>query len=675
MDVQQRMNVKGWVKKASFRSFKARMTLMFLVIALVPMLFSTIFSSYYLKNVVTDEVHSKEESVLEANLAAIDYSIQRQFSVLKEMLKLDEIKTGNEQEIIKTLKKFEQANKDVEQFVYVNKDEIALTSAGQKISVSDRDYIKQAKQTKQPVSTDLLVSKTSGKNIIVLFVPMLDDKQNFIGGIFSPLSTDNLTLYTNTIQIGESGYGYLMSPTGGLLTYPNAEKAGKNMADVLSAAEVAKLKETVMKDKKGTFNFTGEDGIVREISFDTVPSTGWHLITNVVENEVYGSLKTAKHVSIWLAVITAIVVGTIALLVSGTTTKPILAITEAVKKMAAGDLTPRLTINSKNELGQLGDNMNAMLDAFSDIVGKASLTAEQLGASSEELTAAAAESVGISNRIVASMQSVSHATEGQLMGAEQTSIAMGEMAVGVQRIAESSSVVTEASHTSMLEVQQGRVAINQAVEQMKFINESVGKSADDMRALEVYSQKIGEIVSVITEITNQTSLLSLNASIEAARAGEQGRGFAVVANEVKKLAEQSASSAKDISELIRDVQSSTIRAVQAMNKGVKDVEKGSELIDAAGHVFNRVTVAFQEISDQIQEVSAASQEMSAGTEEVSASMSEIVYMTKTSHEHGQDISKGSEKQLAAMEEISASAEDLSNMAQELQESLSKFKTR
>lgn len=675
MNVQQGMNVKGWVKKVSFRSFKARMTLMFLVIALVPMLFSTIFSSYYLKNVVTDEVHSKEDSVLEANLAAIDYSIQRQFSILKEMLKLDEIKTGNEQEIIKTLKKFELANKDVEQFVYVNKDEIALTSAGQKISVSDRDYIKQAKQTKQPVSTDLLVSKTSGKNIIVLFVPMLDDKQNFIGGIFSPLSTDNLTLYTNTIQIGESGYGYLMSQTGGLLTYPNAEKAGKNMADVFSASEVAKLKETVMKEKKGTFNFTGEDGMEREISFDTIPSTGWHLITNVVESEVYGSLKTAKHVSIWLAVITAVVVGTIALLVSGTMTKPILAITEAVKKMAAGDLTPRLTIDSKNELGQLGDNMNAMLDAFSDIVGKASQTAEQLGASSEELTAAATESVGISNRIVESMQSVSHATEGQLMGAEQTSIAMGEMAVGVQRIAESSSVVTEASHTSMLEVQQGRVAINQAVEQMKYINESVGKSAEDMRALEVYSQKIGEIVSVITEITNQTSLLSLNASIEAARAGEQGRGFAVVANEVKKLAEQSASSAKDISELIRDVQSSTIRAVQAMNKGVKDVEKGSELIDAAGHVFNRVTVAFQEISDQIQEVSAASQEMSAGTEEVSASMSEIVYMTKTSHEHGQGISKGSEKQLAAMEEISASAEDLSNMAQELQESLSRFKTR
>lgn len=85
------------------------------------------------------------------------------------------------------------------------------------------------------------------------------------------------------------------------------------------------------------------------------------------------------------------------------------------------------------------------------------------------------------------------------------------------------------------------------------------------------------------------------------------------ANEVKKLAEQSSSSAADISSLIREVQSSTSRAVQAMNKGVLDVEKGSELIDAAGQVFNHVTSTFQEISDQIQEVSAASQGMSAGT--------------------------------------------------------------
>ncbi|GFZ85410.1 methyl-accepting chemotaxis protein [Paenibacillus marchantiophytorum] len=648
---------------------------MLLFIALVPMLFSTIFSSYYLNNVVTEEVHSKEESVLKTNVTAIDFSIQRQMSILNEILKFDEIKSGNEQEIVKTLKKFEQANKDVEQYIYINKDDMALTSTGQKISVADRDYVKQAKQTKKPVSTDLLVSKSTGNHIVVLFVPLLDDKQNYIGGVSSPISTDNLTVYTKTIQIGESGYGYLMSPSGAFLTHPDANKMGKTIESVFTPTEAAKYKETVLKQARGRFEFKGEDGVVKEISFETIPSTGWRLVTDVVDSEVYGSVKTANKVSIWMAVIAAILVAAISLMVSTTITKPILAITKAVKKMAQGDLTERLAIKRSDELGELGDNMNQMLDSFADIVGKASYTAEQLGASSEELTAVAAESVGISNRIAESIHEVFNASKGQLQGAEQTSIAMGEMAVGVQRIAESSSVVTEASQTSLQEVQQGRDAINQAVQQMKFIHESVGKSAEDMRDLEQYSHRIGEIVSVISEITNQTQLLSLNASIEAARAGEQGRGFAVVANEVKKLAEQSATSAAHISTLIREVQTSTIRAVQAMNKGVMDVGKGSELIDTAGQVFNRIIVAFQEISNQIQEVSAASEEMSAGTQEVTASMNEIVHMTKASHDHGQGISEGSKKQLSSMEEISASAEDLSTMAQELQESLARFKTR
>ncbi|MGG1553880.1 methyl-accepting chemotaxis protein [Paenibacillus ferrarius] len=675
MKKQQGRRVQGWLQWASFTSFRGRMTVMFVGIALVPMLFSTIFSSMYLKNVVTDEVHTKERSIVETNVAAIDYAIQRNVSMLREMQNYDEIKSGNEPEIMKTLKKFEQANKDIEQFVYVNKEDMALTSTGQKIAITDRDYVKTAKMTKQPTYSDLLISKGTGKNVVIIFVPILDAQQGYIGGLFCSMTTDNLNVYTKTIKIGKTGYGYLMSQSGMLLTHPEGDKAGRNIADVLEGAEADKLKTAVAGAKDGMFDVKGSDGEKREISFAAVPSTGWLLVTNVVNSEVLGAVATANRAAIWLGLITAVVAALIAVLFSRSTTKPILAITGAVTKMAEGDLSPRLDVRRSDELGQLAANMNQMLEAFSDIVGKASLTAEQLGASSEELTAAAAESVHISNRIAGAIQMVAQASDSQLQGAEQTSIAMGEMAVGVQRIAESSSVVTEASHMSMGEVQRGRIAIDQAVGQMKLIHESVGRSAEELRALEAYSQQIGDIVSVITDITNQTQLLSLNASIEAARAGEQGRGFAVVANEVKKLAEQSSTSAKHISELIREVQASTAHAVQAMSQGVQDVAKGSELIGDAGQVFNRVAASFQEISDQIQEVSAASEEMSAGTQEVSASMSEIVHMTKASHEHGQGISKGSEMQRSAMEEISASAVDLSHMAQELQESLAKFKTR
>ncbi|EFM09472.1 methyl-accepting chemotaxis sensory transducer with Cache sensor [Paenibacillus curdlanolyticus YK9] len=665
-----------WIGKFAMRSFKARMIVIFLLISLVPMVFSTVFFSNYLKNVVTDEIHTKEEAVVTANVAAVDYSIQRQVAFLKELVATNkDVKSGNVPAVIDFFKKLEAANKEVEQYVYVDKHDMATTTAMQKLSVADRDYTKQARAAKLPIISDLLVSKATGSHIIVIYVPILDEQENYMGGVFCSLTTASLDVFTKTIKIGESGFGYLLSPSGMLITYPDPSKVGKNIEEVFSPAEVDAINRTVLEEEKGRYSITDEQGVARQNSYDRIPSTGWRLVSSVATDEVYASVQSAKKMSIILAVATAVVVAAVALFISMRMVKPITAITSAVKKLATGDLTPRLTIRRYDELGQLADNMNQTLDSFSDIVGKASFAAEQVAASSEELTATAIDSLDISNRIVQSTQEVLGAGEVQLQGAEQTSIAMNEMAIGVQRIAESSSVVTEASFSSLQEVQKGRVAITEAVEQMKSVHHSVGKSAEDMRALEGYSQQIGSIVSVITDITNQTQLLSLNASIEAARAGEQGRGFAVVANEVKKLAELSSASAADIANLIREVQTATARAVLAMNQGVSDVDRGADLIHAAGDIFNRISLTFEEISDQIQEVSAASQQMSAGTEEVTASMGEIVNMADNTYRHTQDISEGSTQQKVSMQEISSSAEHLSNMAQELQESLAQFKTK
>ncbi|WP_162160643.1 methyl-accepting chemotaxis protein [Paenibacillus gorillae] len=607
-------------------------------------MFSSIFFSSYLKKIIVQEVHTKEEAVVAANLAAIEYSIQRNISFLKEIIASNEdIKSGNVSGIIDYFKKLENSNKEVEQYVYVNKEDIAFTTAGQQIPVSERNYIIQAKATKQPVVTDLLVSKATGNNIIVIFVPILDEQNNFKGGVFSPLTTANLDVFTNTIKIGKSGFGYLLSPTGMLLTYPDPDKVGKSINEALTAEEVAQLEAVALKDSKGIFNVTHKNGLEQEISFDTIPSTGWRLLSVVHNDEVYGAIQTANNLVIWLTVVTTLVVAVIALMVSLSLTKPILRITNAVKILATGDLTPRISLVRKDELGELGDNLNLMVDRFSNIVGKASYAAERVAASSEELTATAVDLVSISNRIVQSTEDVLSAGEIQVQGAEQTSTAMGEMAAGVQRIAESSSMVTEVSQSSLQEVQNGVGTINLVVEQMGLIHTSVLHSAEDMRTLEAFSQQIGDIVSTISDITSQTQLLALNASIEAARAGEQGRGFAVVANEVKKLAEQSSIAAADIGNLIQEVQRSTAKTAEAMNKGVQDVFKGSELINEAGDVFGRISETFQHISNQIQEVSAASQEMSAGTEEVSASMSEMVSMTEGTHRHTQDILKGSKK--------------------------------
>lgn len=546
-----------------------------------------------------------------------------------------------------------------------------VAGTGNIIDVSERPYFKSLSEGKLTVSDPLVNKVDPSKVSIVIAAPLMQNGKAYGFYIFG-YEINAAAAIVRDAKVGETGYAILMDSSGVVVSHPKADLVMKTTVYDLNMPETIKAFELARQGQNTNYSFTF-DG-VKKIGYAEATKIGYVIQLSIPEKEAMQPVTDLLWKTIGVALMVTLLALIAAYLSATRMAKPIVYISNVIKVLASGDLRPRLEVKAKNELGELADHMNDMLDSFSNTIGQVSSAAEQLAASSEELTAASVDSVDISGRIGGAIDSVATAGENQMISAEQTSTAMEEMASGVQRIAESSSVVAEASQTSLDEVQLGQVAVTHAVEQMKLIHHSVGKSAEEVRELELKSNQIGNIVSVIQELTNQTQLLSLNASIEAARAGEHGRGFAVVANEVKKLAEQSANSAAEITALIKEVQGTTLRAVDVMNQGVGDVEIGSELINEAGEVFGRITSAFQEISSQIQEVSAASEQMSAGTEEVTASMTEIVTMTQTTYNHSQSISQGAQKQLDSMKDISASAEDLSHMAQQLQEALSKFKT-
>jgi methyl-accepting chemotaxis protein len=370
------------------------------------------------------------------------------------------------------------------------------------------------------------------------------------------------------------------------------------------------------------------------------------------------------------AVALAVLVG---LAISNMIAVPLREVMNKLQELATGNLAVEpAAYTGKDEVGRLGVAFNSLVEHLRLLIQQVKLAGEQVASSSEQLTASAEQTSQASEQIADSIQQVAAASETQMQRTGESVRVMEEMAIGIQRIAETSGVVSEASLSAAKEAEAGNTSIQRAVEQMETIRQVVNHSAEVVKRLGERSQAIGQIVEVITGIASQTNLLALNAAIEAARAGEQGRGFAVVADEVRKLAEQSEESAREIARLIQEIRSETELAVSSMDQGTQEAETGANVVQDAGAAFQRIVEAAQSVADQIREVSAATEQMSASIQQVTSSMDEMNRLAEEAAGSTQEVAAASEEQLASMQEIARSSENLSRLAAELHQSISKF---
>jgi methyl-accepting chemotaxis protein len=327
---------------------------------------------------------------------------------------------------------------------------------------------------------------------------------------------------------------------------------------------------------------------------------------------------------------------------------------------------------SRNLLDSLvgSEEQEALLTRLKGIFQKTSSASETLSSSIQQLTATVEENTNANQEIAKSASKAAQDCENNLNYIENTDKTIQSISTVLDSISEQSKQILSISRDTYSAAEQSETVIAKAARNMKDIEASTVKSRELINRLGKTSEQIGEIIDIITDITSQTNLLALNAAIESARAGEHGRGFSVVADQIRKLADRTTEAAKDIAELIKNIQNDTKNTVVSIDSGAENVKNGIEMIEAVGSTFEKLKGLQDELGNRIMDTASQSSETSKYGKDVVDILSNIKKLTAQSLEEVESIAASTEQQAASMQEISATFTMIGNTAESL-DSISK----
>ncbi|MCY7710969.1 methyl-accepting chemotaxis protein [Bacillus safensis] len=385
---------------------------------------------------------------------------------------------------------------------------------------------------------------------------------------------------------------------------------------------------------------------------------------------------TTKKLTIYITVASAIVLigGLLFSFIMGRRiAKPARSLMESANRIADGDLTGMVEVESKDEIGQLAASFQKMQGRIKELISKISHSSSEVSKMSSQLRTVTNESSQSAQQVSEAMTNMSEGINDSVANITDCTRSVAEIDTQIEGVTKEVDEMKSVSSYVQEQSESGQKLVTHVLDHLNLLHDKMTNSKQAAEELQSHSTEIESVISIITDISAQTNLLALNASIEAARVGEEGKGFAVVADEVRKLAEQSADAAKTVSDLVIGTQENSQRVLESVEESSKAVEEGREQMEGTSQNFaviydgvsqfarrtnnllesiNQVERAYQTISTSIEQISVVSEEQAASSQEVAAA---------------------TEQQSAGMQQISSAIEQLSDMSDDLAQMVSTFK--
>lgn len=654
-------------QKAASRSLQKRMMLIFTLMLVIPILLVSFFSYSSSKKQLELKMQESTHSSVEMLQGTINETIsaaERNVRQLSQQVTTADIEAKNP-ETKALIELFMKEHPELEVITLGSSSGAWMKSPNigqQDYDPRTRDWFKASMANAGNVTIiDPFVSLTTGNYNLFISESLKDGK----GALTTSLALKHMGEMINKVKLGRDGYIFVVDRNKKFVSHP-VKKAGEDVPE-----DVIQLLD---KDS-GALSYTSSTTGQQMRGYYTTDKTTGFKIVGVLSTKEFSDASLPVLYNGLIVLGAALVIALLMMFfIIKAITKPILSLNRSARRVSEGYLNEEIRINRTDEIGQLAQNYNLMVGSLRNIVVDISDTSGVLASSSQQLTATTEENSRATGYVAELVQNSSMEAETQTAAMAETARAMEEMSSGIQKIAEAAASIVDSSADTDADVSTGSRKIAQMSLQMDAIRQSTHQSSELISQLNGLNNQVSEMSSAISNIAVQTNLLSLNAGIEAARAGEHGRGFAVVASEVRKLADQSKTTAGNIQDTIEQMTELIDRTYQAIHVTVAaDVELGIQATTEAKEAFISIEQSTAKINGQIHDISAITEQMSAGAQEVAASVQEISNISRSTSDAFQNVTAATEQQLASMEQISASSTELSKMAADLQHKIEHFK--
>lgn len=460
------------------------------------------------------------------------------------------------------------------------------------------------KQYDQAALTEPYLS-TDGE-VLISVIADISDKGTFKGSFGGDLSLKTVSEAVNALNFNNTGYAFLLSKDGKIISHPNGELNGKSVTNL--------LKDKIAVDSTDLVENTLQDGTAVYVSFSPLPNlygSDWYVGVVLDEGKLFASVREFGWIAFISTLIAASLVSFVLFLVITRLLQPLRALHESLQEIngGEGDLTKRLAITSNDEFGDVSGEFNKFVDYLQHLISEVKGRSLSVRENTDKTATSSARS--------------SSELHTQLNELDQLATAMQEMSSTAHNVADNAQSAASRANQADVAAKEGEAVVERTTKSIAQLTDQMGDVVKTINDLVVYSDNIESILTVITDIADQTNLLALNAAIEAARAGEQGRGFAVVADEVRTLASKTQESTEQIQKMIQQLQTGVRSAEKVILESRENANSTQLIANQAKDSLHVIRSSINEINDMTVQIAAAAEEQSATSNEINRNTTNI----------------------------------------------------